>query len=77
MGPRYLGRKVLQAILTIVFVVILNFLLFRLMPGSPERVLLRNPHLTPADDRSRPGQAGASTSRSSRSSSRSCRRPSS
>lgn len=27
--------------------VILNFLLFRLMPGSPERVLLRNPHLTP------------------------------
>jgi peptide/nickel transport system permease protein len=45
MGPRYLGRKVLQAILTIVFVVILNFLLFRMMPGSPERILLRNPHL--------------------------------
>jgi peptide/nickel transport system permease protein len=45
MGPRYLGRKVLQAIVTIVFVVILNFMLFRLMPGSPERVLLRNPHL--------------------------------
>ena len=45
MSPRYLGRKVLQAIVTIVFVVILNFMLFRLMPGSPERVLLRNPHL--------------------------------
>jgi peptide/nickel transport system permease protein len=45
-GPRYLGRKVLQAIVTIVFVVILNFLLFRLMPGSPERILLRNPHLS-------------------------------
>ena len=47
MGPRYLARKVLQAILTIVFVVILNFVLFRLMPGSPERILLRNPHLNP------------------------------
>ena len=47
MGPRYLGRKVLQAIVTIVFVVILNFMLFRLMPGSPERILLRNPHLNP------------------------------
>jgi peptide/nickel transport system permease protein len=44
-GPRYLGRKVIQAIVTIVFVVILNFMLFRLMPGSPERILLRNPHM--------------------------------
>ena len=25
---------------------ILNFVLFRMMPGSPERVLLSNPHLT-------------------------------
>ena len=48
MGTRYLGRKVLQAILTVFFIVVLNFLLFRLMPGSPERVLLRNPNLTPA-----------------------------
>jgi len=47
-GTRYLGRKVLQAILTVFFIVVLNFLLFRLMPGSPERVLLRNPNLTPA-----------------------------
>jgi len=47
MSSRYLARKVLQAILTIAFVVILNFVLFRLMPGAPERVLLRNPHLTP------------------------------
>jgi peptide/nickel transport system permease protein len=44
-SPRYLGRKIIQAMVTIVFVVILNFLLFRLMPGSPERILLRNPHL--------------------------------
>lgn len=48
MGTRYLGRKVLQAILTVFFIVVLNFLLFRLMPGSPERILLRNPNLTPA-----------------------------
>lgn len=46
MSSRYLVRKVLGAILTVFFVVVLNFLLFRLMPGSPERVLLRNPHLT-------------------------------
>ena len=46
MGPRYLARKVVQAIITIVFVVLLNFVLFRLMPGAPERALLRNPHLT-------------------------------
>ncbi len=45
MGPRYLGRKLIQAIVTIVLVVILNFLLFRLMPGGPEATL-RNPHLT-------------------------------
>ena len=28
-------------------IVLLNFLLFRMMPGSPERVLLRNPNITP------------------------------
>jgi peptide/nickel transport system permease protein len=48
MSPRYLGRRLVQAVLTILFVVLLNFVLFRLMPGSPERVLLRNPHLTAA-----------------------------
>ena len=47
MGTQYLGRRVFQAFVTIVMVVVLNFLLFRLMPGSPERVLLRNPNLTP------------------------------
>jgi peptide/nickel transport system permease protein len=47
-GGHYLGRKVLQAIVTILAIVLFNFVLFRLMPGSPERVLLRNPHLTQA-----------------------------
>ena len=46
MSGRYLARKIGQAILTIFAIVLLNFLLFRMMPGSPERVLLRNPYLT-------------------------------
>jgi peptide/nickel transport system permease protein len=46
MGGRYLVRKLVQSFLTIVAIVLLNFLLFRMMPGSPERVLLRNPYLT-------------------------------
>jgi peptide/nickel transport system permease protein len=46
MSSRYLVRKISQAILTIVGIVILNFILFRMMPGSPERILLRNPYLT-------------------------------
>ncbi len=46
MSGRYLGRKLAQAIVTIAAILILNFLLFRLMPGSPDRVL-RNPNLSP------------------------------
>lgn len=48
MNARYLGRKLGQAFVTIVAIVLLNFVLFRLMPGSPERVLFRNPNLDPA-----------------------------
>ncbi len=46
MGSRYLARKVVQAFVTIVMIVVFNFVLFRMMPGSPERVLFRNPNLT-------------------------------
>ncbi len=46
MSARFAGRRLLGAFATIVAIMLLNFLLFRLMPGSPERVLLRNPHLT-------------------------------
>jgi peptide/nickel transport system permease protein len=46
MSGRYLGRKLVQAVFTIFAIVVLNFLLFRMMPGSPERVLLRNQYLT-------------------------------
>jgi peptide/nickel transport system permease protein len=44
---RYLGRKFAQALVTIAAIVILNFLMFRMMPGSPDRALGRNPNLTP------------------------------
>lgn len=43
MSGRYIGRKLIQAIVTILGIVVLNFLLFRAMPGSPERILFRNP----------------------------------
>ena len=46
MSTRYLGRKFAQAVLTIIAIIVLNFILFRMMPGSPERVLLRNQYLT-------------------------------
>ena len=46
MSGRYLGRKAVQAVFTILAIVVLNFLLFRMMPGSPERILLRNQYLT-------------------------------
>jgi peptide/nickel transport system permease protein len=45
-GIRYLGRRIVQATLTILFILALNFFLFRLMPGSPERILLRNPNIS-------------------------------
>ena len=46
MGSQFLTRRVLQAALTIGFIVILNFALFRMMPGSPERILTRNPNIS-------------------------------
>ena len=46
MSGRYVARKFLGAVITIFAIVILNFVLFRMMPGSPDRVS-KNPHLTP------------------------------
>jgi peptide/nickel transport system permease protein len=37
----YLARKVAGAIATLLFVLVFNFVLFRLMPGDPAKVLLR------------------------------------
>jgi peptide/nickel transport system permease protein len=46
-GIRYIARRLATAGVTIALIVILNFVLFRMMPGSPERVLLgRMPGVT-------------------------------
>ena len=46
MSGRYIARKALGALVTIIAIVLLNFVLFRMMPGSPERAV-KNPNLTP------------------------------
>lgn len=47
MGPRFLLGRLGTALFTIAFIVVLNFVLFRAMPGSPERLLLgRMPGVT-------------------------------
>ena len=44
----YLGRRLASALVTIALIALVNFLLFRAMPGSPERVILRGtPNVTP------------------------------
>lgn len=45
MASSFLVRRVVQALLTIAFILVLNFLLFRMMPGSPERSITRNPNI--------------------------------
>ncbi len=42
----YLLRKVGWALLTILFVIVLNFFLFRVLPGDPARAGIRDPRLT-------------------------------
>jgi peptide/nickel transport system permease protein len=44
---RFVVRRLGQAALTIFMIVIVNFVLFRAMPGSPERILARNPNVSP------------------------------
>lgn len=49
MSARYVLRRLFSAAVTVLLIVILNFVLFRMMPGSPERALLgRIPNVTPA-----------------------------
>jgi peptide/nickel transport system permease protein len=45
-SSRYFLRRLSAVAVTIVFVLILNFILFRSLPGSPERILLRNPRIS-------------------------------
>ena len=44
---RYFTRKVLNAVLTIVLVACFNFMLFRILPGNPARLLLPKGHYSP------------------------------
>jgi peptide/nickel transport system permease protein len=45
----YLGRRLASAAITILLLAVINFLLFRAMPGSPERIILRGtPNTTQA-----------------------------
>ncbi len=43
---RYIARKVSWAIITVLFVIVLNFFLFRVLPGDPARAGLKDPRLT-------------------------------
>src|SRR2546425_7774064 len=45
---RYLLSKVLQAVITLAFVLVFNFFLFHILPGNPARTLARNKLLPPA-----------------------------
>jgi len=44
--PIHILRKLGWSSLTILFVIVLNFFLFRVLPGDPARAGLRDPRLT-------------------------------
>lgn len=46
LGSRYILKKIGWALLTILFVIVLNFFLFRILPGDPARSGVRDPRLT-------------------------------
>lgn len=46
---RYVLRMFLGALSTLVFVLLFNFVLFRVMPGSPVDIMARGQHLTPEE----------------------------
>ena len=46
MRARTLLRKLLWSVFTILFVITLNFFLFRVLPGDPARAGIRDPRLT-------------------------------
>ncbi len=45
-GYRYLLNKIAWACLTVLFVIVLNFFLFRILPGDPARAGIRDPRMT-------------------------------
>lgn len=47
MSRRMIGKKLLYAVLTILVVLVFNYLLFRVLPGNPLSMMMRNPRATP------------------------------
>lgn len=47
MNRQYLLKKILQAFVTIIFVLIFNYMLFRVLPGDALGMLMRNPKASP------------------------------
>lgn len=45
---RYLARRLLWAVFSILFIIVLNFFLFRILPGDPVRAGIKDPRLTAA-----------------------------
>lgn len=46
---KYVGKKIFAALLTFLFVIAMNFFLFRMLPGDPVKTLGRNQKLTLED----------------------------
>lgn len=44
----YLFKKFTQSLITVFIVLVMNFFLFRIMPGDPLRILIRNPRVSEA-----------------------------
>jgi peptide/nickel transport system permease protein len=40
---QYLAKKIIQSLVTIFFVLVFNYFLFRIMPGNPLAMIMRNP----------------------------------
>ena len=45
-NSRYVAKKVGWSLFTILFVIVLNFFLFRILPGDPARAGIRDPRMT-------------------------------
>ncbi|SMP62568.1 ABC transporter permease [Anoxynatronum buryatiense] len=43
MKRQYLAKKIIQSLVTIFFVLVFNYILFRVMPGNPLAMIMRNP----------------------------------
>lgn len=47
MNRKYFARKLFQTAVTVFIILIINYFLFRVMPGDPVAMLVRNPKMSP------------------------------